>query len=110
MVRFSKSQRSQINLPNSGHDRQSPARAPEDRVPEDHAPEDPAPEGPVRRAHAAVGRCVLVGRAAGAHAQAGRAQAGGAPVQAELPFLAVYRIRAEVIEINRILHGAQKWP
>jgi len=27
-----------------------------------------------------------------------------------LPFLAVYRIRAEVIEINRILHGAQKWP
>ena len=26
-----------------------------------------------------------------------------------LPFLAVYRIRAEVIEINRILHGAQKW-
>jgi toxin ParE1/3/4 len=27
-----------------------------------------------------------------------------------LPFLAVYRIRAEVVEINRILHGAQKWP
>ena len=27
-----------------------------------------------------------------------------------MPFLAVYRIRAEVIEINRILHGAQKWP
>jgi hypothetical protein len=27
-----------------------------------------------------------------------------------LPFLAVYRIRAEVIEINRILHGAQKRP
>jgi plasmid stabilization system protein ParE len=27
-----------------------------------------------------------------------------------LPFLAVYRIRAEIIEINRILHGAQKWP
>lgn len=27
-----------------------------------------------------------------------------------LPFLAVYRIREEVIEINRILHGAQRWP
>ena len=27
-----------------------------------------------------------------------------------LPYLAVYRIREDVIEINRILHGAQKWP
>ena len=27
-----------------------------------------------------------------------------------LPFLAVYRIREDVIEISRILHGAQKWP
>jgi len=27
-----------------------------------------------------------------------------------LPFLAVYRVREDVIEINRILHGAQKWP
>lgn len=27
-----------------------------------------------------------------------------------LPFLAVYCIRGDVIEINRILHGAQKWP
>jgi toxin ParE1/3/4 len=27
-----------------------------------------------------------------------------------LPFLAVYRIREDVIEINRILHGAQNWP
>jgi toxin ParE1/3/4 len=27
-----------------------------------------------------------------------------------LPFLAVYRVRADAIEINRILHGAQKWP
>jgi toxin ParE1/3/4 len=27
-----------------------------------------------------------------------------------LPFLAVYRMRADAIEINRILHGAQKWP
>ena len=27
-----------------------------------------------------------------------------------LPFLAVYRVREEVIEVNRILHGAQNWP
>jgi toxin ParE1/3/4 len=27
-----------------------------------------------------------------------------------LPFLVVYRIREDVIEINRILHGAQQWP
>jgi len=27
-----------------------------------------------------------------------------------LPFLAVYRIREDVVEINRILHGGQKWP
>ena len=27
-----------------------------------------------------------------------------------LPFLAIYRVRDEVVEIDRILHGAQKWP
>jgi hypothetical protein len=27
-----------------------------------------------------------------------------------LPFLVVYRVRDDVIEINRILHGAQTWP
>jgi len=27
-----------------------------------------------------------------------------------LPFLAVYRVREDVIEIDRILHGAQKRP
>lgn len=27
-----------------------------------------------------------------------------------LPFLAIYRVRTTVIEINRILHGAQNWP
>ena len=31
-------------------------------------------------------------------------------VFAGLPFLAVYRVREDVIEINRILHGAQNWP
>jgi toxin ParE1/3/4 len=28
----------------------------------------------------------------------------------KLPFVVIYRIREGVIEINRILHGAQKWP
>ena len=28
----------------------------------------------------------------------------------DLPFLAIYRIRKDVIEIVRILHGAQNWP
>ena len=27
-----------------------------------------------------------------------------------LPYLAIYRIRADALEILRILHGAQKWP
>jgi len=27
-----------------------------------------------------------------------------------LPYLAVYRIREDVVEINSILHGAQNWP
>ena len=31
-------------------------------------------------------------------------------VIAGLPFLIVYRVRPEVVEIVRILHGAQKWP
>ena len=27
-----------------------------------------------------------------------------------LPYFAVYRVREDVVEINRILHGAQRWP
>lgn len=27
-----------------------------------------------------------------------------------LPFLAVYRVREDVVEVVRILHGAQRWP
>ena len=27
-----------------------------------------------------------------------------------LPYLAVYRLRGEVVEILRVLHGAQRWP
>ena len=28
----------------------------------------------------------------------------------DLPFLAVYRVRDDCVEILRILHGAQNWP
>jgi toxin ParE1/3/4 len=31
-------------------------------------------------------------------------------VMAGLPYLVIYRIRGDVIEIARILHGAQRWP
>ena len=27
-----------------------------------------------------------------------------------LPFQVIYRVRADVIEVDRILHGAQQWP
>jgi toxin ParE1/3/4 len=27
-----------------------------------------------------------------------------------LPYLAVYRLKGDVIEIARVLHGAQRWP
>ncbi|MGC2111648.1 MAG: type II toxin-antitoxin system RelE/ParE family toxin [Candidatus Korobacteraceae bacterium] len=27
-----------------------------------------------------------------------------------LPFVAIYRVRNEAVEVNRILHGAQSWP
>jgi toxin ParE1/3/4 len=44
-----------------------------------------------------------------------RGRSGRKPGTRELvlagsPFLAVYRIREDVIEIVRILHGAQRWP
>jgi toxin ParE1/3/4 len=28
----------------------------------------------------------------------------------KLPFVAIYRVREAVVEINRILHGSRKWP
>ena len=31
-------------------------------------------------------------------------------VIAGLPYIAVYRSQPEVVEVLRILHGAQKWP
>lgn len=27
-----------------------------------------------------------------------------------LPFIAVYRVKAECVEIVRVLHGSQRWP
>jgi len=42
--------------------------------------------------------------------RAGRRQGTRELVLPSLPFLAVYRIRGDVIEILRILHGAQNWP
>jgi len=31
-------------------------------------------------------------------------------VIAGLPYVAIYRLKGEVIEIARVLHGAQRWP
>jgi plasmid stabilization system protein ParE len=31
-------------------------------------------------------------------------------VIASLPYLAVYRVHENVVELLRILHGAQRWP
>jgi toxin ParE1/3/4 len=31
-------------------------------------------------------------------------------VMPDLPYLVIYRVRGESVEINRILHGAQRWP
>jgi toxin ParE1/3/4 len=42
--------------------------------------------------------------------RSGRKQGTRELVLSGLPFLAIYRVGADVIEIARILHGAQKWP
>jgi toxin ParE1/3/4 len=31
-------------------------------------------------------------------------------VFAPLPFVAVYRVRESIVEVARVLHGAQRWP
>jgi toxin ParE1/3/4 len=31
-------------------------------------------------------------------------------VLSPLPFVAVYRVRAQMVEIARVLHGSQRWP
>jgi addiction module RelE/StbE family toxin len=40
----------------------------------------------------------------------GRRQGTRELVFAGLPYIAVYRVRRSVVEILRILHGAQRWP
>ena len=27
-----------------------------------------------------------------------------------LPYIAVYRVKGDVVEVARVLHGAQRWP
>ena len=63
----------------------------------------------------AVSRCKSTGGAGTLKQFAHRGRPGRKPGTRELvfpglPFLAAYRVREDVIEINRILHGAQKWP
>jgi toxin ParE1/3/4 len=42
--------------------------------------------------------------------RAGRTEGTRELVFSGLPYLAIYRVRADAVEILRILHGAQKWP
>jgi toxin ParE1/3/4 len=75
----------------------------------DYIHEHDGPEAARRvalRIHEGVGSLTLFPR---------RGRSGRKPNTRELvfpglPFLAVYRIREDVIEISRILHGAQRWP
>lgn len=43
-------------------------------------------------------------------ARSGKKEGTRELVLTALPYIVVYRIKGEVIEILRILHGAQKWP
>jgi len=40
----------------------------------------------------------------------GRVEGTRELVFAPLPFVAVYRVKGEFVEVVRILHGAQEWP
>ena len=40
----------------------------------------------------------------------GRVEGTRELVYPALPFVAVYRVTAEAVEIARILHGRQRWP
>jgi toxin ParE1/3/4 len=42
--------------------------------------------------------------------RAGRLEGTHELVLAPLPFIVVYRIKQDVVEIARILHGSQRWP
>jgi toxin ParE1/3/4 len=73
---------------------------------EEHDGPDSRPprRAPNLRGHSALSRSF--------HAVAGPGRKPGTRelVFPGLPFLAVYRVGEEVVEIDRILHGAQKWP
>ena len=43
-------------------------------------------------------------------ARSGKKEGTRELILASLPYVVVYRIKSEVIEVLRILHGAQKWP
>lgn len=40
----------------------------------------------------------------------GRVEGTRELVYPSLPYVAVYRVTAEAVEISRILHGRQRWP
>lgn len=40
----------------------------------------------------------------------GRVEGTGELLLLALPFLAVYEVRADDVQVLRILHGAQRWP
>jgi len=40
----------------------------------------------------------------------GRVEGTRELVFAPLPFIAVYRVKGEFVEIARVIHGAQEWP
>lgn len=42
--------------------------------------------------------------------RAGRKPGTRELVVARLPYVAIYRLQAETVEVLRILHAAQKWP
>jgi toxin ParE1/3/4 len=44
------------------------------------------------------------------HGRSGRIQGTRELVFSPLPYVAVYRVKDEVVEIARVLHGAQRWP
>jgi len=42
--------------------------------------------------------------------RAGRVEGTREPPLPPLPFVVVYRIRRDIVEIANVIHGAQKWP
>ena len=42
--------------------------------------------------------------------RSGRIEGSRELVLAPLPYIAVYRIKGQIVEVSRIYHGAQDWP